>query len=662
MPPGIATGEQEHGVRALNARSHSRGSRGTVPKLFEKVSTARNEASSSKQAPPEPKQRVRSIPRSHSPCQYAGRRGPAGPPPSATEESVQRRLPLSPRQVPQLLASMAASSKSSSSASSLPSKLELLPGPNDSTKTFCTFAEGQRARVVALSTAPEFNGAVGTVTRVLDGADGEKQRVLLRIDPCEVSSHTRQTARRHVFAAGPSAAAAVGPRTLDDGVTQCKAQVLNIKVDNLTRVIDMDDSRREQLSRMLCWGPDSNVVDENYDDDNDNNDACHNAETGAVGGEDVPSLSSRPVFADEDNFRGGMVLVKDFHGAQSAISLESPSAGGLFTLLHPDSMLQIRPCATCKSLTSAVICELCGAVQESETDSSLGGGRMERHEARRVAAGSDGSFGSSGHVEADAPDSPPANHGQAADMATQTGMQLDGEESRLLSIVEEKCTLVEARCSCALEKCLELNAHMAEAHARRVSSERELKLVVDVREKEQTDFHQQLASMAADNRSLQAAHASLRTQAEETRAKFQKEVASLTECKNTLKADCEEKERTLRGEVAEITRQRDAEREGRRKEREEASMRERNLQQAREEVEYERDRVVEERKRLEGKLAALSAQREQEVNSFLQQITALNKERGQLELDKENERRSRQQERELLLQQRAREKLQVWRC
>ena len=91
-------------------------------------------------------------------------------------------------------------------------------------------------------------------------------------------------------------------------------------------------------------------------------------------------------------------------------------------------------------------------------------------------------------------------------------------------------------------------------------------------------------------------------------------------------------------------------------------MRERNLQQAREEVEYERDRVVEERKRLEGKLAALSAQREQEVNSFLQQITALNKERGQLELDKENERRSRQQERELLLQQRAREKLQVWRC
>ena len=179
-------------MRALNARSHSRGSRGTVPKLFEKVSTARNEASSSKQAPPEPKQRVRSIPRSHSPRQIAGRRGPAGPqPPSATEESEQARLPLSPRQVPQLLASMAASSKSSSSASSLPSKLELLPGPNDSTKTSCTFAEGQRARVVALSTAPQFNGAVGTVTRVLDGADGEKQRVLFRIDPCEVSSHTR---------------------------------------------------------------------------------------------------------------------------------------------------------------------------------------------------------------------------------------------------------------------------------------------------------------------------------------------------------------------------------------------------------------------------------------------------------------------------------------
>ena len=259
-------------MRALNARSHSRGSTGTVtgtvPKLFEKVSTARNEASSSKQAPPEPKQRVRSIPRSHSPRQIAGRRGPAGPP-SATEASEQARLPLSPRQVPQLLASMAASSKSTSSSSSLPSKLELLPGPNDSTKTSCTFAEGQRARVVALSTAPQFNGAMGTVTRVLDGADGEKQRVLFRIDPCEVSSHTRQAARRHVVAAGPSAAAAAGPRTLDDGVTQSgKAQVLNIKVDNLTRVIDMDDSRRQQLSRMLCWEPDSNVFDENYDVDN----------------------------------------------------------------------------------------------------------------------------------------------------------------------------------------------------------------------------------------------------------------------------------------------------------------------------------------------------------------------------------------------------------
>ena len=615
-------------MRALNARSHSRGSRGTVPKLFEKVSTARNEASSSKQAPPEPKQRVRSIPRSHSPRQIAGRRGPAGPqPPSATEESEQARLPLSPRQVPQLLASMAASSKSSSSASSLPSKLELLPGPNDSTKTSCTFAEGQRARVVALSTAPQFNGAVGTVTRVLDGADGEKQRVLFRIDPCEVSSHTRQAARRHVVAAGPSAAAAAGPRTLDDGVTQSgKAQVLNIKVDNLTRVIDMDDSRRQQLSRMLCWEPDSNVFDEKYDVDNDNNDACHNAEIGAVGGEDVPSLSSRPVFADEDNFHGGMVLGKDLHGPQSAISLESPSAGGLFTLLHPDSMLQIRPCATCKNLTSAVVCELCGAVQESETDSNLGGGRMERHEARRV--------------ETDAPDSPPANGGQVADMATQTGVQLDGEESRLLSILEEKCMLVEARCSCALEKCLEFKAHIAAAHARRVSSERELKLAADEREREKTDFCQRLASMAA----------------------LEKEVASLTECKSTLKTDCEEKERKLRGEVAEIARQRDAERDERRKERKEASMRERNLQQAREEVEKERDRVVEERQRLEGKLAALSAQREQEVNSFLLQITALNKERDQLELDKENERRSREQERELLLQQRAREKLQVLRC
>ena len=282
--------------------------------------------------------------------------------------------------------------------------------------------------------------------------------------------HHRQAARRHVVAAGPSAAAAAGPRTLDDGVTQSgKAQVLNIKVDNLTRVIDMDDSRRQQLSRMLCWEPDSNVFDENYDVDNDNNDACHNAEIGAVGGEDVPSLSSRPVFADEDNFHGGMVLGKDLHGPQSAISLESPSAGGLFTLLHPDSMLQIRPCVTCKSLTSAVICELCGAVQESETDSNLGGGRMERHEARRV--------------ETHAPDSPPANDGQVADMATQTGMQLDGEESRLLSILEEKCMLVEARCSCALEKCLEFKAHIAAAHARRVSSERELKLAADERER-----------------------------------------------------------------------------------------------------------------------------------------------------------------------------------
>ena len=247
-------------------------------------------------------------------------------------------------------------------------------------------------------------------------------------------------------------------------------------------------------------------------------------------------------------------------------------------------------------------------------------------------------------------------------MATQTGVQLDGEESRLLSILEEKCMLVEARCSCALEKCLEFKAHIAAAHARRVSSERELKLAADEREKEQTDFRQQLASMAADQSSLQAAYASLRTRAEETRAKLEKEVASLTECKSTLKTDCEEKERKLRGEVAEIARQRDTERDERRKERKEASMRERNLQQAREEVEKERDRVVEERQRLEGKLAALSAQREQEVNSFLLQITALNKERDQLELDKENERRSREQERELLLQQRAREKLQVLRC
>ena len=200
--------------------------------------------------------------------------------------------------------------------------------------------------------------------------------------------------------------------------------------------------------------------------------------------------------------------------------------------------------------------------------------------------------------------------------------------------------LVEARCSCALEKCLEFKAHIAAAHARRVSSERELKLAADEREREKTDFCQRLASMAA----------------------LEKEVASLTECKSTLKTDCEEKERKLRGEVAEIARQRDAERDERRKERKEASMRERNLQQAREEVEKERDRVVEERQRLEGKLAALSAQREQEVNSFLLQITALNKERDQLELDKENERRSREQERELLLQQRAREKLQVLRC
>ena len=80
--------------------------------------------------------------------------------------------------------------------------------------------------------------------------------------------------------------------------------------------------------------------------------------------------------------------------------------------------------------------------------------------------------------------------------------------------------LVEARCSCALEKCLEFKAHIAAAHARRVSSERELKLAADEREREQTVFCQQLASMAA----------------------LEKEVASLTECKSTLKTDCEEKE------------------------------------------------------------------------------------------------------------------------